>query len=376
MDTELTVEAIGLHKSYGKVSVLSGVDLRVARGSVFSLLGPNGAGKTTTVKILSTLTSADSGRARVAGFDIARDRHRVRRAISLTGQHAAVDELQTGEENLRMMGRLCGMSGARARQRAASLLDEFDLADAGRRRVGTYSGGMRRRLDLAVGLVGNPSVIFLDEPTTGLDPRSRQSMWQVVTGLTASGVTVFLTTQYLDEADQLADRIAVIDGGRIVAEGTPADLKTRFADQRLDLTMVDADAYRETAARLGTRVAHTEPARLLIGLPTDGTAAHVRALLDDVDPQRRAVARFAVHTATLDDVFLALTGHTAASGAEGRGAAVKRPHSKDSAASGAEGRGAAVKRPSSKNSAAASGAEERGSAAAGGTDTDKESINV
>jgi ABC-2 type transport system ATP-binding protein len=327
MDTELAVEAIDLHKSYGKVSVLAGVDLRVPRGSVFCLLGPNGAGKTTTVKILSTLVPADSGRARVAGFDIVRNRHRVRRAISLTGQHAAVDELQTGEENLRMMGRLCGMSGGQARRRAASLLDAFDLADAGRRRVGTYSGGMRRRLDLAVGLVGSPSVIFLDEPTTGLDPRSRQSMWRSVTGLTRSGVTVFLTTQYLEEADQLADRIAVIDGGRIVALGTSAQLKTRFADQRLDLTMVDAEAYREASVRLGDRIAHSEPARLLIGVPTDGSAAHVRAVLDEVDPQRRAVDKFALHTATLDDVFLALTGAPVASGAEERGAAVKRPQS-------------------------------------------------
>ncbi|HEY2672586.1 MAG TPA: ATP-binding cassette domain-containing protein [Rugosimonospora sp.] len=314
MDDELAVEAIGLHKSYGKVSVLAGVDLRVARGSVFSLLGPNGAGKTTTVKILSTLVSADAGRARVAGFDVARDRHRVRRAISLTGQHAAVDELQTGEENLRMMGRLCGLSGAQARGKATALLDEFDLADAARRRVATYSGGMRRRLDLAAGLVGNPSVIFLDEPTTGLDPRSRQGMWQVVTGLAASGVTVFLTTQYLDEADQLADRIAVMDGGRLVAEGTSSELKTRFAGQRLDLTLIDDGAYREVAGRLGGRVAHSEPGRLLIGLPTDGTAAHVRALLDEVDPERRTVERFTVHTATLDDVFLALTGHEATAG--------------------------------------------------------------
>jgi ABC-2 type transport system ATP-binding protein len=322
MSDELAVEAAGLRKSYGAVRVLHGVDLRVARGSVFSLLGPNGAGKTTVVKILSTLIRPDAGRARVAGFDVLADRHRVRREISLTGQHAAVDELQTGEENLRMMARLRGLSGGRARDRAAALLDEFDLAEAGRRRVGTYSGGMRRRLDLAAGLIGNPSVIFLDEPTTGLDPRSRQGMWQVITGLVATGVTVFLTTQYLDEADQLADRLAVIDGGRLVAEGTPGELKTRFADQRLDLTLVDPGAHREVADRLGARVAHSEPGRLLVGLSTDGTAGHVRALLDEVDPQRRLVARFAVHTATLDDVFLALTGHTATT-ATGAGPAAR-----------------------------------------------------
>jgi ABC-2 type transport system ATP-binding protein len=311
-DEDLAVEAVGLRKSYGGVDVLTGVDLRVTRGSVFSLLGPNGAGKTTTVRILSTLLPADGGRARVAGFDIATQRHRVRRAISLTGQYAAVDELQTGEENLRMMGRLTGMSGTRARQRAAALLNEFDLAGAARRRVATYSGGMRRRLDIAAGLVASPSVIFLDEPTTGLDPRARQGMWRVITGLASAGVTVFLTTQYLDEADQLADRIAVMDGGRLVAEGTSDELKTRFAEQRLDLTLAGEQEYRELADRLGRRVVHTDPDRLVLGVPTDGTAAHLRALLDEVDPGRRAVERFTVHTATLDDVFLALTGHAAA----------------------------------------------------------------
>jgi ABC-2 type transport system ATP-binding protein len=230
------------------VSVLTGVDLRVERRSVFALLGPNGAGKTTTVRILATLTPPDAGRARVAGFDVVRDRHRVRRSISLTGQYAAVDELQTGEENLRMMGRLARLPRAQARRRARELLDQFDLADAGRRRVATYSGGMRRRLDLAASLVGRPSVIFLDEPTTGLDPRGRQAMWGVITGLAGSGVTVFLTTQYLEEADRLADRIALIDGGRVVAEGTAAELKQKVADQRLELELADAAAFDEVAA--------------------------------------------------------------------------------------------------------------------------------
>jgi ABC-2 type transport system ATP-binding protein len=317
MSDELAIEAVGLHKSYGQVKVLAGADLRVARGTVYALLGPNGAGKTTTVRILSTLIRPDAGRARVADFDILTERHRVRRSISLTGQYAAVDELQTGVENLRMMGRLSGLSGAQAGRRAAALLEEFDLTAAGGRRVGTYSGGMRRRLDLAAGLVGNPSVIFLDEPTTGLDPRSRQAMWLVITGLVGSGVTVFLTTQYLDEADQLAHRIGVMDGGRLVAEGTPGELKTRFAEQRLDLTLTDAQAYRTVAARLGGRAVHGEPARLTIGVATDGSAAQVRALLDEVDPDRRAVDRFTVHTATLDDVFLALTGHTATADAPG-----------------------------------------------------------
>jgi ABC-2 type transport system ATP-binding protein len=311
MADQLAVDATGLEKSYGAVRVLTGIDLRVPCGSVFSLLGPNGAGKTTTVRILSTLTRADAGRARVAGFDIARDRHQVRRRISLTGQFAAVDELQTGEENLRMMARLSGLPGREARRRAGELLEQFDLGDAGRRTVATYSGGMRRRLDLAASLVGRPEVIFLDEPTTGLDPRSRQAMWQVITGLAGSGVSVFLTTQYLEEADRLADRIAVLDGGGLVAEGTSSELKKQIAEQRLDLTLADAAAFADAARILGDRAVHSDPDSLEIGVATDGSAGHVRALLDEIDPQRRAVETFVVHTATLDDVFLALTGHTA-----------------------------------------------------------------
>jgi ABC-2 type transport system ATP-binding protein len=312
MTDQPAIETVALTKSYGAMSVLAGVELRVASGSVFSLLGPNGAGKTTAVRILSTLLRADAGRARVAGFDVVADRHEVRRRISLTGQYAAIDEPQTGEENLRMMGRLAGLSGARARARARDLLERFDLTDAGRRRVATYSGGMRRRLDLAASLVGHPAVIFLDEPTTGLDPRSRQAMWSVINELADSGVTVFLTTQYLEEADRLADRIAVIDGGRVVAEGTPAELKQRVADQRLDLVFADPDAFNAAAGALAHRTIASDPSELVIGVATDGSAAHVRALLDEVDPDRRAVQRFSVHSASLDDVFLALTGHTAA----------------------------------------------------------------
>ena len=311
MHDELAVEAIGLEKSYGRVRVLDGVDLGVARGGVFALLGPNGAGKTTAVRILATLVRADAGQVRVAGFDVAADRRQVRRRISLTGQFAAVDDLQTGEENLRMMGRLAGLSRARARRRAAELLERFDLTDAAGRTVKTYSGGMRRRLDLAAGLVGDPAVLFLDEPTTGLDPRSRQAVWQVVGELAGSGVSVFLTTQYLEEADRLADRIAVLDGGRVVAEGTSAQLKEQVAGHRLDLVLADAAAFEEVARRLDDRAGRRDPARLTIGVATDGSAAQVRALLDEVDPTRRVVDRFAVHGATLDDVFLALTGHPA-----------------------------------------------------------------
>jgi ABC-2 type transport system ATP-binding protein len=312
MSDNLTVEAYGLDKFYGPLKVLDGIDLRVERGTVYALLGPNGAGKTTTIRILSTLVCADAGSARVAGFDVQRERHRVRRSISLTGQYAAVDDLLTGEENLRMMARLSGLSRGQARARATELLERFDLAEAGRRRVATYSGGLRRRLDLAASLVGQPSVIFLDEPTTGLDPRSRQAMWQVITALVGSGVTVFLTTQYLEEADRLADRIAVMDGGRLVAEGTASELKAKVAEQRLDLTLTDAAAYEQVVRRLGGRAVHADPARLVVGLATDGSAAHIRALLDEVDPDRGEVEAFAVNTATLDDVFLALTGHAAA----------------------------------------------------------------
>jgi ABC-2 type transport system ATP-binding protein len=306
---QLAVEATGLEKSYGRVRVLDGVDLGVARGSVFALLGPNGAGKTTIVRILATLIPADAGQARVAGFDVVDGRRQVRRHISLTGQFAAVDELQTGQENLRMMGRLLGLPGRQARRRAAELLERFDLA--GDRRVATWSGGMRRRLDLAASLIGHPSVIFLDEPTTGLDPRSRQAVWREVAGLAGSGVTVFLTTQYLEEADRLADRIAVLDGGRVVADGTSAQLKEQVVGQRLDLVLADAAAFEEVARRLDGRAAQPDRERLTIGVATDGSAAQVRALLDEVDPARRAVERFAVHGATLDDVFLALTGRPA-----------------------------------------------------------------
>ncbi|WP_328861045.1 ATP-binding cassette domain-containing protein [Streptomyces sp. NBC_00306] len=308
MNQPAAVEATGLVKAYGKVAVLHGIDLRVEAGSVFALLGPNGAGKTTAVRILATLTTADAGDARVAGYDIVRERTRVRRAISLTGQFAAIDEKQTGEENLRMMGRLSGLSRPAAKRRAAELLERFGLTDAARRRTVTYSGGMRRRLDLAAGLVGRPEVVFLDEPTTGLDPRSRAELWQVVRELSAGGATVFLTTQYLEEADRLADRIALVDGGRLVAEGTADELKARVAGHRLDLVLTDAAAYLRIESRAPGRSVHRSPETLTVGFPTDGTAAEVRALLDELDPQRRDIVRFSVRQATLDDVFLTLTG--------------------------------------------------------------------
>jgi ABC-2 type transport system ATP-binding protein len=308
MSDELAIRADGLVKSYRDVRVLGGVDLRVPAGTVFALLGPNGAGKTTTVRILATLSLADGGQARVAGFDVVRDRREVRRRISLTGQFAALDAAQTGEENLRMMGRLAGLSRAGARRRAADLLGQFELTAAGRRRVSSYSGGMRRRLDLAASLVGRPSVIFLDEPSTGLDLPSRQTMWQVIADLAGSGVTVFLTTQYLEEADRLAGTIAVLDGGRLVAEGTAAELKRRIGAQRLDLTCVTEAAWAEVARRCGERAVHLDRTTLTVGVPTGGHAAQVRALLDAADPDRTLIASFAVRGATLDDVFLTLIG--------------------------------------------------------------------
>ncbi|MFD8642312.1 ATP-binding cassette domain-containing protein [Streptomyces zaomyceticus] len=303
------IEATGLTKTYGDVRVLDALDLHIAPGTVFALLGPNGAGKTTTVRILATLTTPDAGHARVAGHDVVTARSRVRRAISLTGQFAAVDEAQTGTENLWTAARLSGLSRPAATRRAAELLERFGLTEAGDRLTKTYSGGMRRRLDLAAGLVRDPGateVMFLDEPTTGLDPRSRQELWQVVRELSARGTTVFLTTQYLEEADRLADRIAVLGAGRTLAEGTPAELKARYAGHRLDVVAHDGESYLRlhTRARPGTGPA---PETHTLGIPTDGSAAHVRELLDALDPQRRDIARFTLHSATLDDVFLTLT---------------------------------------------------------------------
>jgi ABC-2 type transport system ATP-binding protein len=306
---ELAIEASGLAKSYQDVRVLSGVDLKVPSGTVFALLGPNGAGKTTTVRILATLVQADGGQARVAGFDVARNRSQVRRRISLTGQFAALDEVQTGTENLRMMGRLSGLSRTAARQRADDLLGQFELTKAAGRRVATYSGGMRRRLDIAASLVARPSVIFLDEPSTGLDPQSRLAMWRVIEGLAESGVTIFLTTQYLEEAERLADRIAVLDAGQIIAAGTSAELKRKVAAQRLDITAASRAAFTHLARHFSGQLVHHDDGSLTVGVPTEGDAAGIRALLDAADPGRGLIADFIVRRATLDDVFLTLTGH-------------------------------------------------------------------
>jgi ABC-2 type transport system ATP-binding protein len=311
MTNDLTIEATGLEKSYNSTPVVSGIDLRVPGASVFALLGPNGAGKTTTVRMLTTLTAPDGGVARVAGCDVVAERAGVRRSISLTGQYAAVDELQTGAENLRMIGRLQGLSGAAVRSRAAELLERFDLKEAGGCRVASYSGGMRRRLDLAASLMRRPRVLFLDEPTTGLDPRSRRQLWNLVGSLVSDGVTVFLTTQYLDEADALADRIAVLNRGRIVAEGSAAELKAMVAGRRLVVRTVDEDALDAVARSAGARVIERDPGLLSLGIACEGEGAAVRVLLDELDPDRSRIADFSVRTASLDDVFLTLTGHTA-----------------------------------------------------------------
>jgi len=300
------IAATGLRKSFGDHVVLDGLDLNVPRGTVFSLLGANGAGKTTTVKILSTLLSADAGDGRVAGHDLAREPDAVRAAIGVTGQFSAVDKLLTGEENLRLMADLHHLARGDGRRRAAQLLEQFDLTEAARKPASTYSGGMLRRLDLAMTLVGSPQVIFLDEPTTGLDPRSRRVMWQIVRDLVASGVTIFLTTQYLDEADELADRIAVLDRGRVVAEGTAEELKRRIPGGHVRLRFADPRGLEAAMGVLGE--ASRDNDALGLRVPSDGSLRSLKALIGRLDDRAIEVDELSVHTPDLDDVFLALTG--------------------------------------------------------------------
>ncbi|RSN32621.1 ABC transporter [Amycolatopsis sp. WAC 04169] len=301
------ISATGLRKSYGDKVVLDGIDLHVPAGTVFSLLGPNGAGKTTTVNILSTLVTPDAGGATIAGADLATDPDGVRASIGLTGQFSAVDNLLTGEENLFLMADLHHLPRREGRRRAAELLERFELTDAAKKTPSTFSGGMRRKLDLAMTLIGDPKVIFLDEPTTGLDPRSRRTMWQIIRDLVDGGVTIFLTTQYLEEADQLADRVAVLDGGRIVALGTPDELKRRVPGGHMQLKFPDAVSLRDATRVL--RVSTSDDEALALRVPTDGTVAALRAVLDRLDDEAVAVDSLTVHTPDLDDVFLSLTGH-------------------------------------------------------------------
>ena len=300
------ITAAGVRKSFGAQVVLDGIDLTVAEGTVFALLGPNGAGKTTMVRILSTLVPADAGQMVVAGHDVVADPDGVRAAIGVTGQFSALDDLLTGEENLRLMADLHHLGRSGGRRRVAELLERFDLVEAAGRPASAYSGGMRRRLDLAMTLVGTPRLIFLDEPTTGLDPRSRRTMWESIRALVAEGVTIFLTTQYLDEADHLADRVAVLDHGRLVAEGTPDQLKRRVPGGHIRLRFAAAHAM-DTAAGLLPTAARDED-DLTLQVPGAGTVATLRALLGRLDDAGVEVEQLTVHTPDLDDVFFAVTG--------------------------------------------------------------------
>ncbi|MFD9942762.1 ATP-binding cassette domain-containing protein [Nonomuraea sp. NPDC059023] len=303
--TSSAITVSGLRKSYGSHRVLDGIDLTIPQGSIFSLLGPNGAGKTTTVQILSTLIKADAGQVTVAGNDLAKQPDAVRAAIGVTGQFSAVDGLLTGEENLLLMADLHLLGRSKGRKTARELLERFDLTGAARKRATTYSGGMRRRLDLAMTLVGNPSVIFLDEPTTGLDPRSRRSMWAIVRELVDGGVTIFLTTQYLEEADQLADRIAMLNGGRIVAEGSAEELKRLVPGGHISLKFADSASYELALRGVGPISRNDEALTLLV--PNSGGTTTLRGLIDWLDGNAIKVEELSVHTPDLDDVFLALT---------------------------------------------------------------------
>ncbi|MCC3653125.1 ATP-binding cassette domain-containing protein [Streptomyces sp. S07_1.15] len=316
------VSATGLRKSYGGRTVLDGIDLRIPAGSVFALLGPNGAGKTTAVNILSTLITADAGELHVGGHDLATDPQAVRSAIGVTGQFSAVDGLITGEENMLLMADLHHLSRREGRRTTTELLERFGLTDAAKKPAATYSGGMKRRLDIAMTLVGNPRIIFLDEPTTGLDPRSRHTMWQIIRTLVSDGVTVLLTTQYLEEADQLADRIAVLHDGAIAAEGTAEELKRLIPGGHIRLRFSDPSAHRSAARALsaaglpeapgpaGTTRGVTADESLTLRIPSDGTPRELRSLLDWLDSAGIEADELTVHTPDLDDVFFALTGGT------------------------------------------------------------------
>ena len=306
MNPSPAIAVTGLRKSFGPKVVLDDLDLTVSEGTVFALLGPNGAGKTTTVDILSTLTPADGGEVRIAGHDLHHEPDAVRASIALTGQFSAVDDLLTGAENLRLMADLLHTGRREGQRRAADLLERFDLVDAADRVPSTYSGGMRRRLDLAMGLMGDPRVVFLDEPTTGLDPRSRRAMWDIVRALVADGVTILLTTQYLEEADQLADRIGVLDAGRLVAEGTADELKRMVPGGHVRLEFAGQQPLDRAALVLGVPAA--VEGVLALEVPGDGSVATLKSLLARLDDAGVDVAGLTVHTPDLDDVFLALTG--------------------------------------------------------------------
>ncbi|HKX72841.1 MAG TPA: ATP-binding cassette domain-containing protein [Candidatus Saccharimonadales bacterium] len=306
--SKYVIEVNDLRKSYGKNNVLKGVDFKVERGTMLALLGPNGAGKTTTVRILSTLLPFDEGSVQIEGFDVTSQADSVRSVIGLTGQSAAVDELLTGRENLVMMGRLYRLTPESAKARAQELLEDFGLVDAADRPAKTYSGGMRRRLDLAVSLIATPPVIFLDEPTTGLDPRSRLAMWEIIKKLMDNGTTILLTTQYLEEADQLADKIIVIDGGKVIANGTPKELKSKVGKDRLELTFQDGVALKKAIKVLGTLIADKNEKDNTASVIIQDINVDAKDTLAQLANAGVALTSMAVHKPTLDDVFLSLTG--------------------------------------------------------------------
>lgn len=315
--SDYVIQAKDLQKSYGSNTVLKGIDINVKRGTMLALLGPNGAGKTTTVRILSTLLGFDGGTVMIDGHDVLTQPDEVRRVIGLTGQSAAVDEMLTGRENLVMMGRLYHLTKQSATARAEELLKEFDLVAAADRPLKTYSGGMRRRLDLAVSLIATPPIIFLDEPTTGLDPRSRIAMWDIINKLKQNGATILLTTQYLEEADQLADNIIVIDGGKVIAEGAAKSLKAKVGNDRLELTLADKKALDAAKRLLATSVADTNDKEVTLSVIIGDVNKDVRSVLDQLATKNIVVESMAVHKPTLDDVFLSLTGKQAKEDEEG-----------------------------------------------------------
>lgn len=308
MAKNFAIEVQGLKKSFKDLHVLNGIDLLVEKGEIFALLGPNGAGKTTTIKILATLLQPDEGRVKVHGFDVVKEADGVRSVIGLTGQYAAVDEILNGYENIEMMGRLYHLSKADSKRRAQELLGQFDLVDAGKRAVKTYSGGMRRRLDLALSLIATPPVIFLDEPTTGLDPRSRLDVWNIVKQLAESGTTVLLTTQHLEEADQLADKIAVIDGGKVIAEGTADELKQRVGKERIEIVIDEKSNFESAVKAIGSEDATIDKKQRTISIPTSGNIREVKEVFNKIEVASLEIESFSLHKPTLDDVFLHLTG--------------------------------------------------------------------
>lgn len=311
MDDKYAITIKGLKKSYKNLEVLKNINLNVERGTMLALLGPNGAGKTTTVRILSTLLRPDEGDVKINGHDVVRDADAVRSIIGLTGQYAAVDEFLTAEENLYMMGKLYHLSSEDSKRRAKELIQQFDLTEAAGRMAKTYSGGMRRRLDLALSLVSTPPILFLDEPTTGLDPRSRLQMWDVIEKLKNDGATILLTTQYLEEADKLADRVAVIDHGKVIAEGTAAELKAKVGDERLEFIIARESNYDQALSIIQGKDQRHDKDERNISISTDGSVRAVKRILDELEKAKIEIDSMSVHKPTLDDVFMNLTGRGA-----------------------------------------------------------------